>query len=128
MLDVLKVIFGAIIGFILSLLAEPLKASISERRKTRRIEKDLSLEMTYICSVIATPRHLNPNWRTYLDDTRYSHYFERDREVMFQLKQFNQISSFYDTLHRVKTEQDDERAILMAGNCVLLFYGMTGMP
>ena len=112
--DIIKVLFGAMLGFILALVGEPLKTKIQEARKTRRMEKALAQEMVYLAVAISTPLHLQiQGWQERnLRMPVYEYYSEKETELLLHLSHYNQIDSFYEQMKLARNYEGLEKDAL----------------
>jgi len=122
--DLLKILGGAASGFIFGLASDPIKVIFQERRKIKRLEDALADEMIYLALTVAVPLHHQPrNWQTSLLETpRYDHYLAKETESLLRLRHYNQIDSFYKSIHAAKQHDNDFDAILDASGGILLLH------
>jgi hypothetical protein len=104
--------FGAILGFVLALLAEPLKNRIQHRIAQRRVEHTLTDEINSLALAmqiwlgarqkgIAIPDFTQkPQFNT----ERYDFVYEKERGMFYQVSASDSISCFYSVIKGVAAE------------------------
>jgi hypothetical protein len=93
-------LIGVVVGFLLSLLAEPIRIALAKRRIETAIIREIS-------AMIFTLRNFSPKDQdaappTFMSE-RYDYYFDRNRDAVLRIKGCDIIGDFYREIRQIST-------------------------